>query len=218
VNQKAKELLTSGAAELGITLTQQQTANLDAFAEELKKWNKKINLTAITDDQDIAVKHLVDSLSLLKVVKGEGRLLDIGSGGGFPCIPVKIVAPELDMVSVDAVVKKISFQKQAARLLKLENFQAIHVRAETLAADYAGSFDWVVSRAFSDIPSFVEMALPVLKHDGRIVAMKGKNAAEEIAAAEGDLAKLGVRVEAVENFKLPHSGDARSLVVMVKLN
>ena len=216
MNQKAKELLTSGAAELGITLTQQQAASLDAFAEELKKWNKKINLTAITDDQDIAVKHLVDSLSLLKVVKGEGRLLDIGSGGGFPCIPVKIVAPELDMISVDAVVKKISFQKQAARLLKLENFQAIHVRAETLAADYAGSFDWVVSRAFSDIPSFVEMALPVLKQDGRIVAMKGKNAAEEVAAAEGDLAKLGVRVEAVENFKLPHSGDARSLVVMVK--
>lgn len=218
MNQKAKELLQSGAAELGISLTAEQAASLDAFAEELKKWNKKINLTAITDDQDIAVKHLVDSLSLLKVVRGPGRLLDIGSGGGFPCIPVKIVAPELDMVSVDAVVKKISFQKQAARLLKLENFQAVHVRAETLSTDYPEYFDWVVSRAFSDIPSFVEMALPVLKPEGRIVAMKGKNAAEEVAAAEGALNNLGVRVETVENFNLPSSGDARSLVVLVKIN
>lgn len=218
MNQKAKELLQSGAAELGISLSAEQAASLDAFAEELKKWNKKINLTAITDDQDIAVKHLVDSLSLLKVVHGPGRLLDIGSGGGFPCIPVKIVAQELDMVSVDAVVKKISFQKQAARLLKLENFQAVHVRAETLATDYPEYFDWVVSRAFSDIPSFVEMALPVLKPEGRIVAMKGKNAAEEVAAAEDALTRLGVRVERVENFNLPSSGDARSLVVMVKFN
>lgn len=218
MNQKAKELLKTGASELGISLTPEQLTSLDTFAEELKKWNKKINLTAITDDQDIAVKHLVDSLSLLKVVQGEGRLLDIGSGGGFPCIPVKIVDPALDVVSVDAVVKKISFQKQAARLLKLDNFQALHVRAETLAADYAGAFDWVVSRAFSDIPSFVEMALPVLKDGGRIVAMKGKNAAEEVAAAEDALVKFGVKVEAVQNFPLPHSGDARSLVVMVKVD
>lgn len=216
MNQRAKDLLLSGAGELGISLTGAQLASLDAFAEELKKWNRKINLTAITDDEGIAVKHLVDSLSLLKVVRGPGRMLDIGSGGGFPCIPVKIVQPDLDMVSVDAVVKKISFQKQAVRLLKLEGFDAIHVRAETLAADYAESFDWVVSRAFSDIPTFVEMALPVLKRQGRIIAMKGKNAAEEVAAAEEALGKLGVRVEGLENFMLPKVGDARTLIVMAR--
>jgi 16S rRNA (guanine527-N7)-methyltransferase len=216
MNQRAKDLLLAGAGELGIPLSGAALATLDAFAEELKRWNKKINLTAITDDEGIAVKHLVDSLSLLKVVRGPGRLLDIGSGGGFPCIPVKIVQPDLDMVSVDAVVKKISFQKQAARLLKLERFEAIHVRAETLAADYPESFDWIVSRAFSDLPSFVEMALPLLKPTGRIVAMKGKNAAEEVAAAEAALAKLGGRVEGLENFTLPVLGDARSLIVIAK--
>jgi 16S rRNA (guanine527-N7)-methyltransferase len=218
MNQRAKDLLLSGAGELGITLAGAQVAQLDAFAEELKRWNKKINLTAITDDEGIAIKHLVDSLSLLKVVHGPGRLLDIGSGGGFPCIPVKIVQPGLDIVSVDAVVKKISFQKQAVRLLKLEGFDAIHVRAETLAQDFAESFDWVVSRAFSDIPTFVEMALPVLKREGRIVAMKGKNAAEEIVAAEKALADLGVKVEKLENFTLPVSGDARSLIVFARQN
>jgi 16S rRNA (guanine527-N7)-methyltransferase len=217
MNQRAKDLLKKGAGELGIELTAAQLNALGLFAEELKRWNRKINLTAITDDEGIAVKHLVDSLSLLKVVRGAGRMLDIGSGGGFPGIPVKLVQPELDIVSVDAVVKKISFQKQAVRLLGLVGFNALHVRAETLAADYAATFDWVVSRAFSDIPSFVEMALPVLKDDGRIVAMKGKNAAEEIAAAESELAKLGAKVESVHDFELPCSGDARSLVVLVKI-
>ena len=216
MNQAAKDLLIAGARELGISLSAAQLASLNQFAEELKKWNRRINLTAITDDEGIAVKHLVDSLSLLKVVQGPGRLLDIGSGGGFPGIPVKIVQPDLEIVSVDAVVKKISFQKQAVRLLNLANFTALHVRAETLAADHAESFDWVVSRAFSDIPSFVAMALPVLKRNGRIVAMKGRNAAEEVAAAEGELAKLGARVTSVEDFLLPGSGDARSLVLIVK--
>lgn len=215
--QRAQDLVKKGAAELGIELNAAQLQSLNLFAEELKKWNRKINLTAITDDEGIAIKHLVDSLSLLRVVRGPGRMLDIGSGGGFPGIPVKIVQPELDIVSVDAVVKKISFQKQAVRLLNLTHFNALHVRAETLAADYAGSFDWVVSRAFSDIPSFVTMALPVLKREGRIVAMKGRSAAEEIAAAEEELAKLGAKVESVDDFVLPGSGDARSLVVIVKV-
>jgi len=216
MNQHAKNLLITGAKELGVSLSAEQLALLDLFAEELKRWTRKINLTAITDDDGIAVKHFVDSLSLLKVVQGSGRLLDIGSGAGFPCIPVKIVLPDLDIVSVDAVVKKISFQKQAVRLLSLSQYSALHVRAETLAATYAAYFDWVVSRAFSDLPSFVAMALPLLKDDGRIVAMKGRNAAEEVAAAEDALAEMGARVDSVLDFQLPGAGDARSLVVIVK--
>jgi 16S rRNA (guanine527-N7)-methyltransferase len=216
MNQAAKDLLARGAGELGLSLTAGQFADLDRFAEELKKWNKKINLTAIDDDKGIAVKHLVDSLSLLKVVQGGGRLLDIGSGGGFPCIPVKVAVPELEVVSVDAVVKKISFQKQAARLLKLDHFEAVHVRAETLASTYGNSFDWIVSRAFADIPSFVAMALPLLKSGGRIVAMKGRNAADEVADANEALAELGTAVESVIEFPLPVSGDARAFVVLVK--
>jgi len=216
MNQHAKNLLAAGARELGVELTGEQLARLDLFAEELKKWSRKINLTAITEDEGIAVKHFVDSLSLLKVVHSPGRLLDIGSGAGFPCIPVKIVAPDLEIVSVDAVVKKISFQKQAVRLLNLAQFSATHVRAETLGASYPEYFDWVVSRAFSDLPSFVAMALPLLREGGRIVAMKGRNAAQEIAAAEGVLAEFGARVDSAHDFQLPGGGDARSLVVIVK--
>ena len=216
MNQHAKELLVTGARELGLSLSAAHLAALNLFAEELKKWSRKINITAITDDEGIAVKHFVDSLTLLKVVHGSGRLLDIGSGAGFPCIPVKLVLPDMEMVSVDAVVKKISFQKQAVRLINLLQFTATHVRAETLAATYPEYFDWVVSRAFSDIPSFVAMALPLMKSDGRIVAMKGRNAAEEVADAQGALAEMGAEVESVVNFPLPGSGDARALVVIVK--
>ena len=216
MNQHAKNLLNSGAQELGITLSGEQLALLDIFAEEIKKWSRKINITAITDDEGIAVKHFIDSLSLLKVVHAPGRLLDIGSGAGFPGIPVKIAVPDLEIVSVDAVVKKISFQKQAVRLLNLVRFSATHVRAETLDTTYPEYFDWVVSRAFSDLPSFVAMAMPLLKDDGRIVAMKGRNAAEEISAAEGELAELGARVDSVHDFQLPGGGDARSLVVIAK--
>lgn len=216
MNQRAKDLLVSGARELGIELTKEQAQRLDQFAEELKKWNKKINLTAITDDDGIALKHLVDSLSLLKVVRGPGKMLDIGSGGGFPCIPVQVVEPDLEVVSVDAVVKKISFQKQAVRLLNLANFTALHVRAETLAASYPETFHWIVSRAFSDLPSFVTMALPLMRADGRIVAMKGRNAAEEVEEAAETLERLGVLVERIEKFNLPGSDEARALIVMRK--
>ncbi|GFO67569.1 ribosomal RNA small subunit methyltransferase G [Geomonas limicola] len=217
MNQRAKDLLVSGARELGIELNKEQLQRLDLFAEELKKWNKKINLTAITDDDGIAQKHLVDSLSLLKVVRGPGKLLDIGSGGGFPGIPVQVVAPDLEVVSVDAVVKKISFQKQAVRLLKLTNFTALHVRAETLAESYPKTFHWIVSRAFSDLSSFVSMAMPLMRDDGRIVAMKGRNAAEEIAEAETDLQALGVAVDKVEHFNLPGTEEARALIVLRKV-
>ncbi|MCM0080802.1 16S rRNA (guanine(527)-N(7))-methyltransferase RsmG [Geomonas sp. Red32] len=215
MNQRAKDLMVKGVGELGITLSSAQFAALDLFAEELKKWNRKINLTAIFDDEGIAVKHFVDSLSLLKVVTG-GRMLDIGSGGGFPCIPAKIAIPGLEVISVDAVVKKISFQKQAARLLKFAGFDARHVRAETLTDEYAQSFDWVVSRAFSELPLFVSMALPVLKETGTIVAMKGRNGAEEASAAENELAKMGARIEKVIEFPLPCSDEHRSLVLIRK--
>jgi len=214
MNPAAKKALIEGAAQLGISLSDSQVTTFDLFAEELKKWNKKINLTAIADDAGIAIKHFVDSLTIFRAISHSGTFLDIGSGAGFPSIPVKIVAPEMEVLSVDAVVKKISFQKNAVRLLGLTGFTAQHVRAETLAAERPEYFDWVVSRAFADIPSFVSMALPVLKRDGKIVAMKGREGANEAEAAAGALEEMGAKVLSVDEFVLPVAGDARSLVVI----
>lgn len=217
MKERAREILASGLAELGLQLSSSELGKLHLFAGELQKWGKKINLTAIHSDEEIAVKHLIDSLTILKVVGGKGRLLDIGSGGGFPAIPAKIARHDLEVVSVDAVEKKIIFQRHAARLLGLHGFEALHARAEELPARYCGHFDWTVSRAFSDIPTFVRLALPLLKPSGRIVAMKGRSGREEAHAAEAALADLGVRVAEVVEFRLPVSGDARSLVVMERM-
>lgn len=216
MNQDAKELLVRGAAQLGVELTSAQVGTFALFAAELRKWNRKINLTAITTEREIALKHFVDSLSLCRVVDKGGRLLDLGSGGGFPVIPYAIVHPRSESVSVDAVEKKIIFQRHVGRTLGLHHFEAIHARGEELAGRFAGHFDWVVSRAFSDIPTFVRMAIPLLARGGRIVAMKGQAGREEAETSRSALAGLGVEIREVMEFTLPLSGDRRSLIVMVR--
>ncbi len=214
MNDRAKEFLNRGTAELGLELSAADLGRFYRFAAELKKWSKKINLTAIHSDEEIAVKHFLDSLSLLKVIGRRGYLLDIGSGGGFPAIPLKIVCHDLHVTSVDTVEKKIIFQRHAARLLGLHDFEALHVRGEELAAHHARRFDLVVSRAFSDIPTFVRIALPLVKENGAIVAMKGKGGRDEMVAARSALHAMGVEVAEFAEFRLPVSGDIRSLVVM----
>jgi 16S rRNA (guanine527-N7)-methyltransferase len=214
VNERAKALLVAGAGELGVTLGASELGKLYAFASELKKWSRKINLTAIRGDEEIALKHFLDSLALLRVVGLTGDLLDIGSGGGFPAIPLKITRRELQVVSVDAVEKKIFFQRHVARILGLHGFEALHARAEELAARRAGFFDWVVSRAFTDIPTFVRIALPLLKEQGKIIAMKGRSGREEAAAATASLRGMGGEVREIIEFHLPGSRDARSLIII----
>jgi 16S rRNA (guanine527-N7)-methyltransferase len=214
VNERAKGLLVTGAAELGVKLSAAELGKLYAFAAELKKWSRKINLTAIRGDEEIAVKHFLDSLVLLRVVGVKGDLLDIGSGGGFPAIPLKIARRELQVVSVDAVEKKVIFQRHAARLLGLHGFEALHVRAEELAAQRGGRFDWVVSRAFADIPTFVRIALPLIREQGKIIAMKGRGGREEAEAAGAALRGMGGEVSEIIEFHLPVSGDARSLIII----
>ena len=211
-----KELLVECGHELGLELTPNQLGKFAEFAVELKKWNKKINLTAITDDRDIVLKHFVDSLLLMKAIGRVGKLLDIGSGGGFPSIPLKIIYPKLTIVSVDAVEKKILFQRHVARTLGLHEFSAVHARGEELSGKYAGHFDWIVSRAFSDIPTFVKIAKPLLAVNGRMVAMKGKRGSEEAAAAVEQCLMMGVKVTGVSDFRLPVSGELRYLVVLEK--
>jgi len=209
-----KGYLERGAAELGLVLDQAQLEKFAIFAAELCKWNRKINLTAITRTEDVAVKHFLDSLAVIKHVELYGEMLDIGSGGGFPAIPLKIVTPLVAIVSVDSVEKKILFQRHAARMLGLEKFTAVHARVEDLAAVYPGRFNTIVSRAFSDLEKYVQLALPLLAPDGVIVAMKGREGKSEAGMSADKLAALGVAVTAVCEFRLPLNGESRSLVLI----
>ncbi|WP_347710802.1 16S rRNA (guanine(527)-N(7))-methyltransferase RsmG [Geotalea sp. SG265] len=202
---------------MALNLTVGQLDSFDRYGEELKKWNRKINLTAITSDEEIALKHFVDSLAVAPYLRADDALLDIGSGAGFPSLPLKIVMPGLKVTSIDAVEKKIIFQRNVARLLGLADFRALHGRAEQLQPEEGNRFDVVVSRAFSDIPTFARMALPLLEKNGAIIAMKGKEGSNEADAAEKFLRELRLAVTAVEIFNLPAASDTRSLVFIGRI-
>jgi 16S rRNA (guanine527-N7)-methyltransferase len=181
---------------------------------ELRKWNRKFNLTAITREREIIVKHFLDSLTLVPHLPEGARLLDLGSGGGFPAIPLALVRPDLDVLSVDAAEKKIFFQRHAARLLGLQRFTALHARGELLAESHAGGFDVIVSRAFSSLDRFIALARPLLAPGGLIIAMKGRWGEGEAAEAAPFLAEQELGVRQAVRLRLPVSGDERNLVVI----
>jgi 16S rRNA (guanine527-N7)-methyltransferase len=217
VKPELYDLLVAGAAELGVAVGPGEAEKLLRFADELLKWNRKVNLTAITDEREVVLKHLVDSISVLPFLPEKGTIVDLGSGGGFPALVIAILRPELEILSVDSVEKKIIFQKHAARLLGLANVTPTHVRAEALAVTHPEYFDAAVSRAFAALPLFVKLAKPLVREDGIIVAMKGREGAEEVEAAKRELAEVTVTVTDVVGFSLPLAGDRRTIAVMKRL-
>lgn len=202
----------------GLALAAATETALETFLAELLRWNQKVNLTSITNPQEAREKHLLDSLTLLPLLQGDERLLDVGSGGGFPCIPLKLAAPGLQVLSIDAVQKKIAFQRHAARLLGLRGFAAEHLRVEQVPSHPLGSggFALVVSRAFAALDQFAALALPCLAPGGRIVAMKGAEAEVELQQSSAALTRLGLRCSDLQTLRLPLSGSQRSLIVLTR--
>jgi 16S rRNA (guanine527-N7)-methyltransferase len=183
---------------------------LEGLVNELLRWNPRRNLTAITDRNEVMEKHLVDSLTLLPFARQSSRLLDIGSGAGFPALPLKIVCPELEIVSVDAVGKKIDFQRHVVRSLGLKGFKAVHARIETLTEDHA-SFDLVTGRALCSLAELVTLAKPFLTSGGRLLAMKGPEGVREFFEQQEALQEAGWSV-ALHQFNLPLSNAERCLI------
>lgn len=176
----------TGAEAFGVNLEEEHLHRFALHAEELLKWNRKINITAITDPAAVAVKHFLDSLAPARLIPRGAVVLDVGSGGGFPGIPLKVLGPGLHVRLVDASGKRVSFMKQVIRKLGLSHIDALHERAERLCQNDAffHAFDVIVSRAFSDLSAFVALSLPLLKRDGAIVAFKGKPDPQEMADAK----------------------------------
>ncbi|MGD9975006.1 MAG: 16S rRNA (guanine(527)-N(7))-methyltransferase RsmG [Desulfatirhabdiaceae bacterium] len=176
-----KQQIVDVAKTFDIPVSPDQADQFAVYANELLKWNRKINITAITDPTEIAIKHFVDSIIPGKLISVNDSVLDIGSGGGFPGIPIKILMPSLHMTLLDASRKRVNFQRQIIRLLNLKKIVAQEGRAEDLhnQPDYSGQFDVVISRAFASLPQFLEIALPFLKKPGKILAMKGHITSDE---------------------------------------
>lgn len=202
------------AQSMGLQLTAGEIDSFVLYAAELKKWNSKVNLTAITKDKEIAIKHFVDSLSLAPYLTASDRLLDIGSGAGLPVIPLKIIRPDIPMVSVDAVAKKIHFQRHIIRLLNLQNMEAVHARVEELHKIYSHSFSIITSRAFTRLDRFVSLAAPLLSEGGTLIAMKGEQAEGEIADRDEMVHAGGFSVESIHRYTLPQGMGERVLTFL----
>lgn len=206
LNEFYKEL-----KDLGITLSVKQLDQLEEYYKLLIEWNEKINLTRITNKEDVYLKHYYDSLTLNKVVnlKEVNTLCDVGTGAGFPGIVLKIVFPNLKVTLIDSLNKRVNYLNEVIKELKLENIEAIHARGE----EYKGSFDVVTSRAVANIEKLVGYTMHLVSKDGVFVAMKG-NIEEELTKEVENKLNKKYNIIKVEKFLLPIEQSNRSLIVM----
>jgi len=191
------------------------------YARELLAWNQRANLTAITGPHEIAVKHFLDSLSCLLALKPRAgdKLIDVGSGAGFPGIPLKIASPQIRLGLVESIRKKADFCRHIVQLLGLEAVQVLQARAEQLGRDpkYRGQYDWAVARAVARLPVLLEYLLPLLRVGGVAIAQKGESGPAEAEQARPALKALGGELQQVIPVELPGTSETRYLIVVNKI-
>jgi 16S rRNA (guanine527-N7)-methyltransferase len=205
---------------IGLSLSPDQAEAFEEYFRLLTEWNQKVNLTAITERAAVYEKHFYDSLTVAAAVSLDGspRLVDVGSGAGFPAIPLKIAFPGLRVTVVDALAKRIRFLEEAARALGLSDFVCLHARAEDAARlpEHRGRYDVATARAVARLSVLNELCLPFVRPGGVFVAMKGSDVAEEIEEGRHGASLLGARLKEVKRMTLPEEGAVRHLVVWEK--
>lgn len=204
-----ESLLREGARSLGVDLTGDEIHAFISYLHELRRWNRRVNLTSIEDEREIVIRHFLDSLTPLEVLGKAWKVLDVGSGAGFPGIPLKIVRPDLSVVLIDSSKKKVAFERHIIRTLRLEGIEAIHGRVEGLACTMPRVFDAVISRAFSRVAMLASLSAPLLKPGGFLVAMKGPRWKEELEGVQIE----GFEILSVCEKVLPFSDIRRYLVI-----
>jgi 16S rRNA (guanine527-N7)-methyltransferase len=217
------EKLDSGARKLGLHLTPRQLEQFQVYYQELIDWNRRLNLTAITDYEEVQVKHFLDSLTVVQALKlplSKGmKLIDVGTGAGIPGIPLKILLPEIELVLLDATKKKTGFLEHITEKLKIKNTGVVVGRAEEVArrTEYRQKFDMVLSRAVAELSVLVELTLPFCAVGGRFIAQKKGDIETEIQAARQAILLLGGELVDVKTVELSEFSDKRQLVVIDKV-
>jgi 16S rRNA (guanine527-N7)-methyltransferase len=212
-------LLSSYAQAVGVDLSHNQLNLFVDYSSELLFWNKKVNLVSVDSPTDLLIKHVIDSLAILKYIHhGENYILDIGSGAGFPGIPLKIAIPGLRLVLLEVSRKRVSFLKNIIRKFELTGTQVINQRIQDVIEtnDLSSAFDTVISRATFKLPMLVGVAGHFLKLDGNLIAMKSTNIDRELMEAEIMAKNAGLCLYACHEFALPLTGDLRKIIIYKK--
>lgn len=214
-SEKIKEYMN----KINIEISDKQIEKFFDYMNLLLEWNEKINLTAITEPEDIILKHFVDCATILKYIKDEDKIIDIGTGAGFPGIPLKILNEKLDITLMDSLNKRINFLNEVINKLDLKNIVAIHARAEELARNkgYREKFDIATSRAVANLSTLSEYMLPFVKKNGMVISMKGSNIEEEVKNAKKAIKILGGEIEKIDNFNLANTNNIRNIITIKKV-
>ena len=214
-----KEKMIINVDKLGINLSEIQLKQFYSYMNLLIEWNKKINLTAITEPDEIILKHFVDSLTISKYISDGTNVVDVGTGAGFPGIPLKIVRQDVDITLLDSLQKRINFLDEVINELNLEKITTVHSRVEDFGKNkkYREEFDIATSRAVANLSTLSEYLLPLVKVGGKVISMKGSLIQEELENSKNAIKILGGQIEKVDEFDLPNSDINRNIVLIDKI-
>ncbi len=216
--EEFKKVFMEYVKKIDIDINEEQINKFYDYMNLLIEWNKKINLTAITDYNEIILKHFVDSLTINKCIKENNYVVDVGTGAGFPGIPLKIIRDDIKIVLVDSLNKRINFLNEVIKELNLKNIETVHARAEEFGRNkkYRQKFDIATSRAVANLSTLSEYMIPLVKINGRCICMKGKEIKEELKDSLNAIKVLGGKVENVEEFELADNDINRSIIYILK--
>lgn len=212
-----KNILENGFAELGIVADEKAFERFEAYFEYLEEKNKVMNLTAISGKEDVARLHFLDCAALLNMAQFENkRVIDVGTGAGFPGLALKIAKPSMELTLLDSLNKRIDFLSQTCDKLGLDDVSCVHARAEEAQKDFRGAFDIATSRALARLNVLSELCLPFVKENGVFIAMKGPDCSEELQEAQNAIKLLGAELEACKSYKIPGTDICHTAVIIRK--
>lgn len=216
--KRFEEEMSKKSKILGVRFSVEQIEQFYKYMNLLIEWNEKMNLTAITEPKEIILKHFIDSITILKYIDDNSKLVDVGTGAGFPGVPLSIMNPTLKITLVDSLNKRLIFLQEVVKELNLKNIEIVHARAEEFGQNknYREKFDIATSRAVANLATLSEYLVPLVKIGGKIISMKASNAKEEINDAQKAIEVLGGKIEKIEEFDLPESDIGRTIIIIDK--